>query len=161
MIIVLKPEASPDHAEAILARIAAAGLKPLHMPGSERVVLGALGDERILAELRLEGDPMVESVKPILAPYKLVSRELHAHDTIVRIGGASFGGGRFGLIAGQKYKFLDVFYRNTSSTHSSVIGFIKHLALLHDFLHKKSRSGPDAVRRIPACAPANPTGTSA
>ena len=100
MIIFLKPEASPDHAETILARIAAAGLKPLHMPGSERVVLGALGDERILAELRLEGDPMVESVKPILAPYKLVSRELHPHDTIVRIGGMAIGGPVFQVIAG-------------------------------------------------------------
>ena len=100
MIIVLKPEASPDHAETILARIAAAGLKPLNMPGSERVVLGALGDERILAELRLEGDPMVESVKPILAPYKLVSRELHPHDTIVRIGGMAIGGPVFQVIAG-------------------------------------------------------------
>lgn len=100
MIIVLKPEASADHAETILARIAAAGLKPLHMPGSERVVLGALGDERILAELRLEGDPMVESVKPILAPYKLVSRELHPHDSIVRIGGMAIGGPAFQVIAG-------------------------------------------------------------
>ena len=100
MIIVLKPEASPEHAEAILARIAAAGLKPLHMPGAERVVLGALGDERVLAELRLEGDPMVESVKPILAPYKLVSRELHPHNTIVRIGAMAIGGPVFQVIAG-------------------------------------------------------------
>jgi 3-deoxy-7-phosphoheptulonate synthase len=70
------------------------------MPGSERVVLGALGDERVLADLQLEGDPAVESVKPILAPYKLVSRELHPHDTIVRIGGVAFGGGAFRVIAG-------------------------------------------------------------
>ncbi|HXG99709.1 MAG TPA: 3-deoxy-7-phosphoheptulonate synthase [Sphingomicrobium sp.] len=100
MIIVLKPEASAEHADNILVRIAAAGLKPLHMPGSERVVLGALGDERILAELHLEGDPMVESVKPILAPYKLVSRELHPHDTVVRIGGMAIGGPQFQVIAG-------------------------------------------------------------
>ena len=100
MIIVLRPEASAEHAESILARISAAGLKPLHMPGSERVVLGALGDERILAELRLEGDPMVESIKPILAPYKLVSRELHPHDTIVRIGTMAIGGPVFQVIAG-------------------------------------------------------------
>ncbi len=100
MIIVMKPEASQEVVDQLLARIEAKGLKPLHMPGSERVVLGALGDERILAELQLEAEPFVESVKPILAPYKLVSRELHPHDTIVRIGDASFGGGRFGLIAG-------------------------------------------------------------
>ena len=91
MIIVLRPEATAQDAETLLARIADVGLKPLHMPGSERVVLGALGDERVIADLRLEGHPMVESIKPILAPYKLVSREMHPHDTIVRIGGLAIG----------------------------------------------------------------------
>ena len=38
-----------------------------------------------LAELALDSHPMVESLKPILAPYKLVSREMHAHDTVVRL----------------------------------------------------------------------------
>jgi 3-deoxy-7-phosphoheptulonate synthase len=70
------------------------------MPGVERVVLGALGDERVLAELNLESHPMVESVKPILAPYKLVSRELHPHDTIVKIGSLAIGGRAFGVVAG-------------------------------------------------------------
>ena len=100
MIIVLKPDAPADAAERLLSRISGAGLTPLHMPGSERVVLGALGDERVLAELALEGDPAVESVKPILAPYKLVSRELHAHDTIVRIGKVAIGGAQMKVIAG-------------------------------------------------------------
>jgi 3-deoxy-7-phosphoheptulonate synthase len=100
MIIVLKPEAPPLAAERLLARITEAGLKPLHMPGTERVVLGALGDERILAGLELDSDPDVESVKPILSPYKLVSRELRAHDTIVDIGGVAIGGSKLAVIAG-------------------------------------------------------------
>ena len=104
MIIVLKPEATAADADAMLARIADLGLKPLHMPGSERVVLGALGDERAIAELHLEGHPMVESIKPILAPYKLVSREMHPHDTVVRIGGGAnsvaIGGAAFKIVAG-------------------------------------------------------------
>jgi 3-deoxy-7-phosphoheptulonate synthase len=100
MIIVLKPEATQETVDHLLGRISAKGLTPLHMPGSERVVLGALGDERVLAELALEAEPGVESVKPILAPYKRVSRELHPHDSIVSIGDVSIGGGRFGLIAG-------------------------------------------------------------
>ncbi|MBV9883517.1 MAG: 3-deoxy-7-phosphoheptulonate synthase [Sphingomonadaceae bacterium] len=100
MIIVLKPEATPEITEALLAQISERGLTPLHMPGVERVVLGALGDERVLAELNLESHPMVESVKPILAPYKLVSRELHPHDTIVKIGSLPIGGRAFGVIAG-------------------------------------------------------------
>jgi 3-deoxy-7-phosphoheptulonate synthase len=100
MIIVLKREAPPETAQQILDLIAARGLKPLHMPGVERVVLGALGDERVLAELALDSHPMVESLKPILAPYKLVSREMHPHDTVVRFGKTAIGGRGFAVIAG-------------------------------------------------------------
>lgn len=100
MIIVLKPHATKEHAEELMARIAALGLRPLYMPGQERVVLGALGDERAIESLHLDSDPLVESVKPILAPYKLVGREIHPHDTIVALGGTQVGGGRFTVIAG-------------------------------------------------------------
>jgi 3-deoxy-7-phosphoheptulonate synthase len=100
MIIVMKPNVPDEAVQELLERIEAKGLRPLHMPGSERVVLGALGDERVLADLALENHPYVESVKPILAPYKLVSRELHPHDTVVDIGGVTIGGNRFALIAG-------------------------------------------------------------
>ncbi len=100
MIIVLKPGATKEQADAILAKIEALGLKSLYMPGSERTVLGALGDERVIAKLHLDSDPVVEDVKPILAPYKLVSREMRAHDSIVNIGNASIGGDRFMVIAG-------------------------------------------------------------
>ena len=100
MIIVLKREATEEIAREILAKIEEKGLKPLYMPGSERTVLGALGDERVLAELGLDGHPMVESLKPILSPYKLVSREMHPHDTVVRFGKANIGAAGFAVIAG-------------------------------------------------------------
>ena len=102
MIIVLKPHATKEHADELMARISALGLRPLYMPGEERVVLGALGDERALESLHLDSDPMVESVKPILAPYKLVGREMHPHDTIVDLGGVHVGGGRFTVIAANR-----------------------------------------------------------
>jgi len=100
MIIVLKPEATPAQAEELLQAITALGLRPLHMPGTERVVLGALGDERVLERLHLDSNPIVESVKPILAPYKLVAREMHPHDTVVELGGVGIGGERVVVIAG-------------------------------------------------------------
>ena len=100
MIIVLKPHATKEHAEELMQRIAALGLRPLYMPGQERVVLGALGDERALESLHLDSDPLVESVKPILAPYKLVGREIHPHDSIIEVGSTRIGGGRFTVIAG-------------------------------------------------------------
>ncbi|MEO8618117.1 MAG: 3-deoxy-7-phosphoheptulonate synthase [Sphingomicrobium sp.] len=100
MIIVMKPDASAETIAALLAQIEAKGLKPLHMPGAERVVLGALGDERVLAQIGLDAHPEVESVKPILSPYKLVSRDLHPHDTHVRIGSTTIGGDTFVLVGG-------------------------------------------------------------
>ena len=100
MIIVLKPEATKATADELLDRIAGLGLKPLYMPGAERVVLGAIGDERVIDQLHLESHPLVESVQRILAPYKLVSREIHPHDTIVELGKVEVGGGHFAVIAG-------------------------------------------------------------
>jgi 3-deoxy-7-phosphoheptulonate synthase len=100
MIIVLKPEATKKDAQEIIRRIAALGLKPLYMPGTERTVLGAIGDERIIGKLRIENHPLVERVSPVLTPYKLVSREIHPRDTVVRIGGVPLGGDYFAVIAG-------------------------------------------------------------
>jgi 3-deoxy-7-phosphoheptulonate synthase len=100
MIIVLKPGATREQAEALMSRIASEGLRPLYLPGEERVVLGAIGDERLLARLRIESDPVVETVKPILAPYKLVAREMHPADTVVHLGEAAIGGQRFTVIGG-------------------------------------------------------------
>ncbi len=100
MIIVLKPSAPAEAVDELLGLIASKGLQPLHMPGSERVVLGALGDERALAELNLESRDWVESVKPILSPYKMVSREVHSESTVVTIGGHEIGDGVLRLIAG-------------------------------------------------------------
>jgi 3-deoxy-7-phosphoheptulonate synthase len=100
MIIVLKPNATKEDADEILNQIAAAGLKPLYMPGVERTVLGAIGDERVLAKFHFESHPLVERVTPILTSYKLVSREMHPADTIVEIDRVPVGGKRFTVIAG-------------------------------------------------------------
>lgn len=100
MIIVLKPTATKKDADEIIARIAALGLKPLYMPGTERTVLGAIGDERVLAGLHLESHPLVERITPILTPYKMVSRDLHPENTIVPIGDVPVGGKRITIVAG-------------------------------------------------------------
>ncbi len=100
MIIVLKPEATKENADELMEKIASLGLRPLYMPGTERVVLGAIGDERVIDRLHLENHPMVETVQRVLAPYKLVSREMHPHDTIVPLGRSMVGGAGFTVIAG-------------------------------------------------------------
>jgi 3-deoxy-7-phosphoheptulonate synthase len=100
MIIILKAGATKKQAEGILRQISALGLKPLYMPGTERTVLGAIGDERVLGQLHIESHPLVERVTPVLTPFKLVGRDIHPKDTVVRIGGVPFGGRHFAVIAG-------------------------------------------------------------
>lgn len=100
MIIVLKPAATQEDAQLLLDRIKTAGLQPLYLPGVERIVLGALGDERVLRTLSLDGHPLVESIKPILTPYKRVSREMQRHDTQIDIGPVTVGGRGFVVMAG-------------------------------------------------------------
>ncbi len=100
MIIVLKPEAQKEDADKILEKIKERGLKPLYMPGVERIVLGALGDERKLNDLNLAAYDMVDEVKPILSSYKMVSRDFQAHDTRINVGNVEIGGGKLVVMAG-------------------------------------------------------------
>lgn len=100
MIIILKKSASKQDADIILEEIEKSGLKPLFMPGVERIVIGAIGDERLLNGKHFESFLQVEEVKPILSPYKIVSREFNSTSTIVKIGDVAFGGTEFVTIAG-------------------------------------------------------------
>jgi len=100
MIIVLKAGTSQQVAEELMQQIEGKGLKPLYLPGDERTVLGALGDERVLASMNFKAHPAVDSVKPILSPYKQVSRELHPEDTRVNVGDVTIGDDSFVVIAG-------------------------------------------------------------
>ncbi len=70
------------------------------MPGVERIVLGALGDERVLQQCHFEANPLVEEVKPILTKYKRVSRDVQPHDSVVNIGNVPVGGQDFVVMAG-------------------------------------------------------------
>jgi len=70
------------------------------MPGVERIVLGALGDERKLSDLNFNAYPMVDEVKPILTSYKLVSRDFQSHDSLVKVGNVEIGGSTFIAMAG-------------------------------------------------------------
>ncbi|MEK8088339.1 3-deoxy-7-phosphoheptulonate synthase [Thermithiobacillus plumbiphilus] len=100
MIIVLKPQASESEVQQVLDRIESLGLTPNLTRGAERVVIGAIGDERKLAEGAFESMTGVEQVLPILKPYKLVSREFKSTDTVIDIAGVPLGGKTVQIISG-------------------------------------------------------------
>ncbi|MCL4485346.1 MAG: 3-deoxy-7-phosphoheptulonate synthase [Nitrospirae bacterium] len=101
MIIVMKPEATPQDLERVSDAIKAKGLGVNVSRGKERTVLGAIGDERVLAEVPLGAFPGVESVHKILQPFKLVSREFRKQDTLITFpNGVTIGGPEIQVMAG-------------------------------------------------------------
>jgi 3-deoxy-7-phosphoheptulonate synthase len=102
MIIVMKQGAGREALAEVKKRIKELGYKPHVIHGETRDVVGAIGDERGKAVLQtLESLPGVESVVPILKPYKLASREVKPEPTAVQIvPGLAVGGGSFVVMAG-------------------------------------------------------------
>ena len=100
MIITLKNQATSADADQLFGGIDASGLKPLLLPDSGHLVAGTSGRERVQGDLHIAAHSMIESVTPVLPPYKLVSRQMHPHDTVVDLGGVPVGGHHFAVIAG-------------------------------------------------------------
>ncbi len=101
MIISMKAGATPDQVEHVIAQIRKMGYEPHPIYGKERVVIGAIGDERGKARLQaLEAAPGVDQVVPILRPFKLAGRELRREPTVVRVGDIDIGPRTLVVMAG-------------------------------------------------------------
>lgn len=102
MIVVLKPEISKKEEQAVLKEIKKLGYKPHVMRGVERIVIGAIGDERTHGTLEpLATWPQVEKVMPVQKRYKLVSREPHRGTSSIRVSrDVTIGGPEMIIMAG-------------------------------------------------------------
>jgi 3-deoxy-7-phosphoheptulonate synthase len=108
MIIVLRPDSTQSQIDHLLERIRELGLKPHVSQGQLRTIIGVIGDESKLQATPLSAIPGVEQVLPILKPFKLASREMHASDSVVEVGtdagpgvqSVKIGGGSLVMIAG-------------------------------------------------------------
>jgi 3-deoxy-7-phosphoheptulonate synthase len=101
MIIVLRSGSSDAEVQEVCRRITAMGYQPHTIRGELRTVIGAVGDDRGKERLRaLEAVECVESVTPILQPFKLASREVRRENTTIDVGGATIGGRNVVVMAG-------------------------------------------------------------
>lgn len=101
MIIVLRPDVTEEQINHIIERVQKLGLKPHISKGTERTIIGVIGPEDVLRVTPLEVFPGVEKVMPVLAPYKLVSREFKAQDSVIDLGkGVQIGGKKIIIMAG-------------------------------------------------------------
>ena len=91
MIIVLRPDASEREVDHIIDRLRELGLKSQISTGQERTIIGVIGDDRILHNQPLTALPGVERVLPILAHWKLATRESKKEQTTLEVGVVKIG----------------------------------------------------------------------
>jgi len=101
MIVVMKPGAKPEQIQHVIDRITEFGYQPHPIIGTDKAVIGAIGDERGKERLEsLLASDGVEDVVRILKPFKLAGRELRNSDTVVNVDGVKIGAGHFTVMAG-------------------------------------------------------------
>src|SRR6187431_819016 len=103
MFVVMTVGASEAEILGVKSRILAEGLTPFDHVGEERTVIavvGEIGSRRPALLEQFARLPGVASVTPISRPYKLVSREFHPEDTVIRVLAAVIGDGSLTVMAG-------------------------------------------------------------
>jgi len=100
MIIITRKGVTQEELDHIRERVESLGLRTHLSQGEHRTVIGCVGDEERLQHVPLLSIPGVESVLPVLKPYKLASRDFAAGPTRLALGGVDIGGQDVMVIAG-------------------------------------------------------------
>jgi 3-deoxy-7-phosphoheptulonate synthase len=104
MLVVMGAAATEQQVRDVCERIEALGLKAHPIPGAARTAIGITGNKGSLDLGVLESLPGVIECIPVSKPYKLVSRDVKAEDTVVTIatpaGDVLVGGGHVAMVAG-------------------------------------------------------------
>src|SRR5437879_8124656 len=103
MIVVMKPGSTSQQVDHVVKLVKEMGLKEHVIVGTERTVVAVIGNDRFKDRTVLESVDGVDKVVPILAPYKMASKEVKKERTVVELGGklgGKIGGRKVGVIAG-------------------------------------------------------------
>ena len=100
MMIIMKPNATPEQVEHVIEHIRAAGLTVHLSQGIEQTIIGAIGETHNIPNDRFEGLDGVELVQRITQPFKLASRQFHPENSIFPLDGFTVGGEEIAIIAG-------------------------------------------------------------
>jgi len=102
-IIVLNRKATEKNIAHLIKKLEAKGLKATVSRGTEKTVIGVIGDTSRITEDEENAVRVmkgVEDVVRILKPYKLASRDFKPQNTIIKIKGKIIGGKKIPVIAG-------------------------------------------------------------
>jgi 3-deoxy-7-phosphoheptulonate synthase len=98
----MRPDATEAQISHVTEKLKTHGFGVHLSKGTERTVIGAIGDKSAIELETIQMLPGVSEIVPIRKPYKLVSREFQKQDTIVKVGdNLLFGDGqKIAVIAG-------------------------------------------------------------
>ena len=102
-IIVLGAEATEEDIRHIVKKLEGRGLKAHISKGTERTIIGVIGDTSKVTEEEedsFRAASGVENVVRIVKPFKLASREFRKEDTVITVRGIAIGGRRIPVMAG-------------------------------------------------------------
>ena len=103
MFVVMRTGASEAEVNGVKGLILAEGLTPFENAGEDRTVIavvGEIGKRREQLRVRLEATAGVTAVTAISKAYKLVSREFHPENTVIRVLDTVVGDGSLSVMAG-------------------------------------------------------------
>ncbi len=101
MLVVMKQSATEEAINRVVETIEAMGYDARPIPGHQRTAIGLVGNDGRVDSARLEGLDGVLEVIAVSHPYKQVSREWKADDTIVTLAnGTRIGGSEIAIMAG-------------------------------------------------------------
>jgi len=102
MIVVMSPQATEENLNHVVNLVEEMGLKIHIIRGTNRTVIAAVGDKRMVDKGAIENAPGVEKIVPILSPYKVASKEVKQEKTVIELapGGAKVGGNKLCVVAG-------------------------------------------------------------
>ena len=100
MIVVMKKNATENQVQRVVEKIQESGLKAHLSKGEIVKIIGIIGDERKVPESQIMALEGVEKIMPVLAPYKLASRDFKPENTIISVDGVKIGGNDVVVMAG-------------------------------------------------------------
>lgn len=102
-IIVLRKSITAKELRHIIRKLEGKGFKANISKGTERTVIGVIGDTSKITEDEVNAFasmPGVEKIHRILQPFRLASRDFKAQSTVIKIGKHAIGGKKIHVIAG-------------------------------------------------------------
>jgi 3-deoxy-7-phosphoheptulonate synthase len=102
MLIVMNRKATDKDIERVKKTIITMGLKPVAIPGAERTAIGVVGNQGWIDDTPLQGLKGIKEIIHVTKPYKLVSRDFHKTDSVLKLSAQVRVGGKspFLVIAG-------------------------------------------------------------